>query len=184
MLSEWEKFAGWKVLRHFLENPSGEFFIRETARALKLSPRSAHIYCNVYEKDGILLTEKKANARMFRLNNSLASVKALKRFYLLSLLEEMRVAEKVIAGNPDTITIAVYGSHASGEYDEKSDIDFIVLSEKKLDRGAFVTLQKKLGKQIQLTELTIAEWTGMKRKNEAFALAVLGNHIIIHGARL
>lgn len=184
MLSEWEKFAGWKVLRHFLANPSTEFYIRELARSLKLSPGSAQIYCNAYAKDGILISENKANAKMFRLDNSKPVVKAIKKFYFLERLESLSFTEQVVKTNLGLITLAIYGSYASGEYDEKSDIDLLVISDNKTNRESFIKLQKTLGKSIQLTEFTTAEWLSKRNKNEPFIISVIHDHIILFGGRL
>jgi hypothetical protein len=107
MLSEWKKFAGWKVLQYFLDHSSNQFYIRELSRLLKISPRSVHVYCNIYEKDNLLLSEKKANAKMLKMNNELPSVQALKKFYFLAKLEETKLLEKIIKRNPRVLSLAL-----------------------------------------------------------------------------
>ncbi len=184
MLKEWEKFAGWKVIRYFLEQPTQEIHIRELARQLKISPRSVQIYCNKYLEEGALSCEKKANARMFMLQNDNAAVRALKRFYWIARLGGMKFVEKTVAKNPALISLALYGSYSSGDYDEKSDMDFLVLSNIQIDRGPFLELQKKLEKNVQLTELTPAKWGKLKSKKDAFASSLANNHIVLWGARV
>jgi len=184
MLLQWERFAGWKVMRHFLEHPSQEVHARAISRMTKLSPRSTHIYCGIYEKDGLLVSERKANAKMLRLRNGSPAVAALKKFYFLEKLQEMHMAENAAGRNPKMISLALYGSYASGEYDEQSDVDILVLSDTKADRQPFVKLQSVLGKNVQLTELPLAEWIGMKNRKDAFALSVLANNVVLYGARL
>jgi len=184
MLSEWKKFVGWTVLNHFLEHPSEEFYIKQISRILDISPRSAQVYCSAYEKDEILLSEFKANAKMFKLNNELPPVKALKKFYFLERFHELGAIKKILSENAGLTSLALYGSYASGTYDEKSDIDFLVLSDRPIKRSEFVKLQKKLGKNIQLTEFTLAHWIGMKKSKDPFVARVLSNHVLLYGGML
>ncbi len=184
MLQEWKKFVGWKVLEHFLAHPTKEFYIKELARILKISPRSAHIYCLLYEKDNILSSERKANARMFKLNNELSFVKSLKKMYFLAVLNESGVVSNIEKKNPEIISLAIYGSYSSGTYDEMSDLDIFVLSDKKINRESVVQLEKHIGKKIQLTEFSLAQWTAMKNKREVFTVTVLANNTLLHGVEL
>ena len=181
MLSEWKKYVGWVVLKHFLEHPTEQFYIKQLSRILDISPRSAQVYCSEYEKSKILISKAVANAKMFKLNNELPSVQALKKFYFLEILHEFDLAKKVEI--PGLISLALYGSYASGTYDEKSDIDFLVISNEKIQRTEFVKLQKKLGKTVQVTEVTLAEWIQMKKK-DPFVARVLSNHVLLSGGML
>ncbi len=184
MLSEWRKFAGWRVLEYFLDNPRGERHIKELARLMGMSPRSVQLYCDVYEKDGIFVTERKANARMVRLDNGLPLARALKKAYFLARLNECRALKDVIKENPGVISLVLYGSHASGGYDEISDVDILAVSNKKMERAAFLKLEKELGREVQLTELPLAKWQSMKGQKDAFALSVLANSVLLWGVEL
>jgi predicted nucleotidyltransferase len=184
MLSEWRKFAGWALLEHFLNNPNRESYIREIARSLDMSPRSVQVYCDLYEKDSIFLSEHKARVREIRLNNELPLVKGLKRAYFLVRLNESAALKAVVEKNPGMISLAIYGSYAAGENDERSDIDIFVVSDRKVDRTPFLKLEKELAVTIQLTEMNLAKWISLKKKRDRFADSVLTNCIVIHGVRL
>jgi predicted nucleotidyltransferase len=184
MLSEWRKFAGWRVLEYFLDNPRGERHIKELARLLGASPRSVQVYCDVYEKDGVFITERKANARMVRLDNELPLVQALKKAYFLARLNECGALNDIIKENPGAISMVLYGSHASGRYDETSDVDLMVVSDRKVERASFLKLEKELDREVQLTELPLVRWQSMKEKKGAFALSVLSNNVVLHGVEL
>jgi predicted nucleotidyltransferase len=184
MLNEWKKFAGWKVLEYFLAHSSSEFYIRQLSRLLKTSPRSVQIYCNSYAEDGLLFVENKANVRMFWLDNSKPIVRSLKQFNFIRRLEELNFTEQILKSNPNMLTLAIYGSYASGNYDENSDIDILVVSDKKFDRSQLTKFQQVLGKQIQLTEVTTAQLFSLKNKKDLFLASVINNHIILFGGRL
>lgn len=184
MLTEWRKFAGWKVLESFLNAPYTPVYIRELSRLLKISPRTAQVYCKLYEKDKILKSEKKANAKLFFLNNDVQLVKSLKKMNVLMKLNEVRFVEHVIKKNPRIISMALYGSYASGEYDGLSDFDILVLSDEKIDRRPFVKLQNVLRKRMQLTSFSLSDWISMKNIKDSFALSVLSNNLVLWGAEL
>lgn len=182
MLSEWQKFAGWRVLEHFLARPGAEPHIKELARLLKMSPRSVQVYCDAYENDGIFFSERKANARLMRLDNRLPLVQALKKAYFLARLNEAGAFREI--RNMNVVSLALYGSRASGTYVETSDIDLLVVSERKVERTPFLKLAEELGGEVQLTEMPVAKWHAMKKEQKAFALSVLSNNVLLQGVEL
>ena len=184
MITVWRKFVGWKLLEHFLNNPTKEFYLKELSRILDLSPASAKNYCDLYEQDQVLISIKRANARMFYLNNDLPLVKAVKRFYFLMRLNEEKSIKEFIKLNPHIISLVLYGSYSSGDYDEKSDVDFFVLSDTKINRKPLLKLQKSLGKQVQLTVMPLVKWLSIKDRKDNFAASVLLNNIPLCGAEL
>ena len=46
VVEAFRKFVGFQALEYFLRNPSKKIHLRELARLLKISPRSAKIYCD------------------------------------------------------------------------------------------------------------------------------------------
>ena len=57
-----------KLLKLFFENPNGEFYIHEIGRKLGKKPGVFQRSLNNLYKDGLLLSEYKANARFFKVN--------------------------------------------------------------------------------------------------------------------
>ena len=83
------------------------------------------------------------------------------------------------------ISLAIYGSYSSGEFNEKSDLDILIIGKKKEENKDFaLKFGKKFGKEIQLTTISYYEWEKMKKNKDPFALEVLSKHILISGADL
>lgn len=175
----WCNCAGFRLLEIFLNEPGKAFTLRETARAAGLSPSAAKKYCDQYEKEGFLAERKVGTARLFSLNGSFFLVKQAKALYLLSKLREAGI-EKACA-NP--ISIAVYGSTVSGDYDEKSDIDILIIGG-KLEDGAIFGIQKKMGKDLQITHIPLSAWSKKKESRDPFAMQVLMRHVLVGGEPL
>lgn len=182
MLLEWRKFKGWSILEFFLSNPNTKIHIKGLARELNISPQTSNRYLRLYEAEKLLESETVGNVVQFYLNNRHALVKELKIFYFNMLLHESNFIDNLIQHNPDIINLLLYGSHASGEYSEKSDIDLLILSQsKRIDISAVKQLEKQLSKEAQVSIYTIGEWRELIKKDDPFVKSVLNKHILLYG---
>ena len=181
MLSVFRKFVGFKLLEYFLRYPTNETYLNELAKKLHISSRSAKIYCDLFDKEGIINREIKGNIHLFTTNNDNYQVREMKRAYIINLLAELDI--DLIAD--DGVSVAVYGSYATGDYDEKSDIDIVIIGEEhQIKRDRILDIMKRLGKEIQLTIIPIVKWEKMKRNHDAFTQNMLRNHVLIKGVDL
>lgn len=181
MILEFEKFNGFKILKFFLFNSKAEIHLKELSRKLDTSPSSVNYYCNVFEEEEIIKSERKGNLRVLSLNDESAYVIELKKCFGLLHLKEQGI-EKLIKNSG---LLAVYGSYASGEFDEKSDVDILILAkESNVDKDFAAELEKNLGRQIQLTIIPYYKWEEMKKNKESFSQEVLKKHVVLKGGDL
>lgn len=181
MLDAWNNFKGWEVIEFFLSG-WGKTHVRGVARKLKLSPSVAQHYLASYCKEGLLEKEKFANTVSYRLKETPLALE-LKRMYFISLLPEFTA--KFIKENQSVATLALYGSHAKGTYDEKSDVDLLAISQKKeMSLKSIRGLEKKIGKEVKIQVFSLSEWDNLLEKNNNFAHSVLRNNVLLHGAEL
>jgi uncharacterized protein len=181
MLTSFRKFVGFKILEYFLNNPTETIYLNELAKKLNVSPRSVKIYCDLFEKKEIIRREIRGNMHLFSTNNDNFCVREMKRAYISVILKEINIEK--IADN--SISIAIYGSYASGNYDEKSDMDVIVIGqERDVKRDIVVDIMKKIDKEIQLTVIPTIKWEKMKIEDDPFVKNIMKNHILIKGAEL
>lgn len=181
MLDQFKKFTGFKILEYFITHPTSEIHLKELARTLKISPGSVKFYCDLFESEGILISKKKGNLRLFKLNNDDFTVREIKKTYYLLLLKENGIQE--ICENCGSL--AIYGSFASGEFDEKSDLDILVIGNKEdINYDILHEIEKKTGLKLQLTVVPFYKWEKMKEEKDYFAESVIRKHILIKGAPL
>jgi predicted nucleotidyltransferase len=181
MLADFRKFVGCKILEYFLSYPTQKKYLNELARELAVSSRSIKIYCDLLEKDGIINREITGNVHLFSTNNNHYRVQEMKRAYIANLLAEHHI-ETI---QQTCISFAVYGSHASGLYDERSDLDLLIIGdEHQINKDNLLNLQQTLGKEIHLTILSLTQWETMKKNNDPFAKAILQKHLLLAGAQL
>lgn len=175
------KFVGFRVLEFFLTHPSLEIHLNELARNLEIARGSAKSYCDIFVKEGLILESSKGNLRLFRLNrDDFAAREVTKAYYLLKLkrLGIERLAE-------GCTSLAIYGSFARGDIDERSDLDLLVIGEDgSVDRDEVLKLQDALNREVQLTLLPYYRWETMKKDGDKFAESVLKKHVLVSGVEL
>ena len=104
----------------------------------------------------------------------------IKAYYLLKLkrLGIERLAE-------GCTSLAIYGSFARGDIDERSDLDLLVIGEESdVNRDGILKLQDSLGREVQLTVLPYYRWETMKKEGDRFAESVLRKHVLVSGVEL
>ena len=181
MFTTFRKFVGFKIFEYFLNYPTEQTYLKELAKKLQISPRSVKIYCDLFEKKGIIKREIKGNLHIFTTNNDNFRVRELKRAYFINLLAELNI-ENIAE---ESASIAIYGSYAYGNYDEKSDVDILIIGEEKhVKRDIIVKIMEKIGKEFQLTIIPIIKWEKLKKDNDHFVKNIIRNHILIKGVEL
>jgi len=181
MFTSFRKFVGFKILEYFLKYPTEQTYLKEMAKKLQISPRSVKIYCDLFEKEGIIKREIKGNMHIFTTNNDNFRVREMKRAYFINLLAEMNIQNI----SEECASIAIYGSYASGNYDEKSDVDILIIGEEnQVERDIIVKIMEKIGKEFQLTIIPIIKWEKLKKDDDHFVKNLIRNHVLIKGVEL
>jgi len=129
-----------ELLRLFLTNPERSFYINEIGRILGKKTGVFQRTLNNLEKEGILVSEYRANARYFRANKEYPLFKELKSivFKTVGITGSLKEALSKI-GNVEFSF--VYGSFAKARENSLSDIDLVIIGSpdedaliKELDR--------------------------------------------------
>ena len=180
-----EKYMDWKLIRFFLQTPDREFYTREISRQTGIGAGTVNNFLRNIQKDNILIKEVIGNVHLYKLNNELEIAKHLKIVHTLMKLEQHDFVGQFLKIDETVSSIILYGSHANGENDSKSDIDLLFLVNKKRSYTPLLhTLEKKLNKQISLQQMTIPEWQKLKEKDKIFYESILEKHIILYGSGL
>ncbi|WP_292616948.1 nucleotidyltransferase domain-containing protein [Methanocalculus sp. MSAO_Arc1] len=88
-------------------------------------------------------------------------------------------------GSPNIISVALYGSAASGTFNDTSDLDILVIGEvDHVDKDKILSIQEKIGRPIQLTVIPWYRFERKKKEGDPFVQSVLENHILLFGAEL
>ncbi|MBU2476649.1 nucleotidyltransferase domain-containing protein [Candidatus Micrarchaeota archaeon] len=179
MLFNWDKFKGWKVLEFFLQH-NQKIHVKGLAKKLKVSSGTAQKYLLEYEKQGVLEKERTANVLSYSLKETPLTLELKKCFFISKI---MPFVEEFQKENPFVTSLVLYGSHAKGTFDEKSDIDLIAISQnKKIKLNALKKMEEKTSKEAGIQVFTLTEWR--KQSKDSFGLAVTKNNILLFGELL
>lgn len=149
----------YKVLDLIADNPYRKFYLREMARTLKISPSSAKKALDSLKQLNLIKQEKLANLRIIYGNMDETLLKQYKK------LKNLELIKPLIQELEPSSSIMLYGSFAKGENDEQSDIDLLVITNKKEP----FEIHDYKGHPIQIIKQTPAEWSKTKKHNSAFA---------------
>jgi len=179
------KYKEWQLLQLFLKNPDKNFYTKELSRTTGMGSGTVNIFLRNLHKDEILKKEIVGNVHLYTLNDELSIVKQLKIMNTMLEFEKLNLVNKLVNKDETVTSIVLYGSHANGENDSKSDLDILIFSKnKKLDNTIINQLEAKLDKTISIITLTLPEWNKLKQNDKIFYESILQNHIVLYGSGL
>lgn len=186
MLESFNKYIDLKVLGFFLANPKTSINVNELARKLDVSPTSVNHAAKLFNKKGYLVKDEKGLAHYYRLDISNPVIISLKKAYGLDLILSSGPQEVFMNADENIVSLALYGSYAGGDFDEDSDIDFLVVtpSKREMLMAAIHELEDKLGREVSVTVFKPGEWRAMAKKEDAFYKSVIKQHVLLNGAGL
>lgn len=175
-----EKYAHFRVLCFFLENPTQEVYVKELSRILKISSHTSKSALDTFHKRKILNLTKKGRTHFYRLENDSYFVKNLKKVHILSKINTISFTFP-----EEIISVAIYGSYASGEFDERSDFDLLIISSEKKD---YPQVSKKIEDTLHVPVsplvLTPFEWQELSREDTEFYMEVIKDQVLLYGSEL
>lgn len=127
-----------KILRLFYSDKTAKFHLREIARQTKLHEPSATRFLNALEKNGLLKAERDGNLKKY-------SVKKTNRLYVVFAMFDVEKLHHLPAQRKNAILYylhklpeqpvyaVLFGSTAKETYSENSDLDLLIITNKKIE---------------------------------------------------
>ena len=183
MLNLFSESVLWKVLTFFLSHPKTPIYIKELSRRLKLSPSGTNDALKLLREAGILSRKDLGKAHYYSLNKNLPLVKSLKISYFLALLENWKMENKFRDKEEDLISLIVYGNYATGEFNEMSTVDLLLISSQpKLHFLLLIQqLENYLSKKVNFKVINVTQWRNIKNEDLTLYQYVMRNHILLAG---
>ncbi len=163
------------TLKLFFEFPNREFNVREVSRILKISPATASSKLKEFARQEFLKERHERNFIIYKAKLENEKYKDLKVYYNINKIKNSGLIEEL---NKFYLkpTIVLFGSASFGLDTEDSDIDIVILSEKKKEFTNTNKYEKILNRRIQFFILKEIK----ELKNEHLINNVL-NGIVIQG---
>ncbi len=153
-----------KILALFYQDKSAKIHLRDIARKTKLNENSAFRFLKELEKNGLLLSKKDGNLKKYELQKNDKVYSILAYFDVVKLNKLPSLRKKAIFYFLDNlkekpIIAFVFGSTAKKTYKEQSDIDILLIVNKKIDtKESENYADAQTGLRISCFQITIQEF--------------------------
>jgi predicted nucleotidyltransferase len=184
--TSFSKYAGWNVLQWFTAHPYEEIHVNRLSRELGIGTGTSSRLLRELLETGLLHRREVANASLYSLDNESGTVRELKRLRTVMELESGGVVESFLRHDDAIITLALYGSYASGENDARSDVDILLISGSNGEDypAALKNVEKALGGEASLLKFSLTSWRKLKTDDPDFYGTVIANHVVLWGSQL
>ncbi len=177
-----------KILELYANNYKKSLHLREISREIKADVKTTQLQLKKLEKANILLSTTRGRNKEYTLNlkNIITKyyVNMAEIFTSVIYLKKNFIIKKVISEIDNKIdgTIILFGSFVKGGHTKESDIDLLVITEKKIDKSLVLRTANLIGHEISLKSTNEQQFlSGMKNRDPLIS-EVISNHIILKGA--
>lgn len=144
-------------------SPGRSYYLREIARELESSPGGIHPVLNELSSDNLIKSKTKGRNKYFSINSDNPAVKHFKIFYTVQ--EIMELIEKVMSRSQ---RIILYGSCATGNDTQDSDIDLFIVSQAASEVNRKLTGKNINGREVKAVVKKPHEFIKLKEKDRGF----------------
>ena len=161
-----------------------EFYIREVQKLLKISPRTAQLILDDFEKKTVLESETKGKIRTYKIKKSETAKDYLvfaEDYKKISFLKKRPMIREIVTKiTPSIKGIGlIFGSYAKGLEKKGSDLDVFIIGE--CDRSKIRKFSDLYGIEISVKVYPTKIFEKVL-KNDILIKEVLSNHIVFLGA--
>lgn len=162
-----------KILKEIFENPTYSFHIRELARRTKLNPNTVINITDELKKEGVIT--KRRSKHLIEIKSNIEDKWFIreKRLFNLKQLYTSNLVDFLVDFYNEPESIVVLGSYSKGEDIEKSDIDIVIITNKK-EMPNIEVFEKKLKRKLHIIAETYDSLSKEFYKN-------LINGVILYG---
>lgn len=164
-----------KVLTAFFLSPGAERNAWELTQSLAENYSAVWKELNRLERLGILVSEPRGNAKVYRVNPN-CPIESELRSIVLKTEGIGSLLRMKFGAMPSIHSIFIYGSVASGKADQYSDIDLMIIGDDDISLEDVSSLisdaERMLNRPINYILFTLAEWKEKLKNNDPFAVNV------------
>ncbi|MBN2125219.1 MAG: nucleotidyltransferase domain-containing protein [Deltaproteobacteria bacterium] len=173
-----------ELLRIFTLSPQSSFNINELSRRTGFSIRGVEKELKNLHAGGILKRELAGNQHRYQFDPECPVSGEIKGLILKTVGVAERVKQALIPLEREIDRAFIYGSFATGDYDNESDVDLFLVTELPGLKvaEALSDVQNEIGRSVNVSQFSVKEYRERGRLKDHFLTAVLnGPRIILLG---
>lgn len=174
-----------KLLAFLFAHMRESFYVRELARTLAVDPTNLSRELRALERQGVLVSELRGQARYYRLNARYRAFRELKGM-VAKTVGVVGMLQDAFRTMREVQLALLYGSFAKGREDEASDIDVLVVGNPPSERlaDAVAVLEKRLGREINVTTYAPNEFARKRRGNDPLLKSIFHDAYVLLAGNL
>lgn len=176
-----------KILALFRTNYKTALYLREIAREIHVDVKAVSHQLDRLEKTNILTSTRRGKNKEYNLNLGNYST-----FYYLVLAEGLVTIEylernfeikKIVSEANDSLgkTALLFGSFAKENMTPESDIDILIIGDRKPDLSALKEVGSLLSREINVKYASEKQFSNGLVSNDPLIAEVVANHITLKG---
>ena len=169
-----------ELLKIFFTNPEQSFYMQEIGRALGKKPGVFQRTLNNFVEEGVLQSERRANARYFWLNKNYSLYQELKSIVSKTVGVQGSIANILTKVKGVSFSF-IYGSYAKAKEHKASDIDVMIIGDineailiSKLDQ-----LESQIKREINYNLYTLERFKADIKGKNAFLMEIIADKKIM-----
>lgn len=166
-----------KLLSYFFTNPQAKHYLRDIAIKLHVDPANLSRELARLITEGVFINEKQGNLKYFSLNSHYPLYQEVKSM-IFKTVGLQGSLENFLSKMPGIARAFIYGSFAKNTERANSDIDLCLIIDKRNFKEnplleGLQKLERELGREINYTFFTTAEWKSKQSLKDSFVLTLL-----------
>jgi len=164
-----------EILKFLVMDPVGAFNINELSRRIGSTPRGVEKELKNLLSGGILKREIVGNQHRYQLDDNCPILKEIKGI-IIKTVGVAHLIQKALEPVEDKIELAfVFGSFASGDYSNESDVDLLMVTELTgLEVAELIgSIQNEIGREVNVSRFSAGEFERRKKSKDHFISQVL-----------
>ena len=176
-----------KMLGLYRSNYNVSFHVRAVARETNIDVKAIQLQLKMLEKINVVSSTQKGRNKEYslNLNNYLTKYYMIlaETFASITYLSNNFEVKKLFSEIGDKIgdSVMLFGSFAKGEMTQKSDIDLLVIGDKKPDLDAVREAGRLIGREIGVKSTTEEKFLEGLMNGDPLIREVAANHVILKG---
>jgi predicted nucleotidyltransferase len=176
-----------KILGLYTGDYGKSLHLREIARETAVDVKAVQLQLRRLERVNVLSSLVRGRNKEFHLNLS----NPIARYYLV--LAEAFVSVKCLAGNflvkkvvSEVVeglsgVVILFGSYAKGLARKNSDVDLLILTEKRLDGGVLAEAGSPLSGRLSVKTMSTARFVRGLKENDPLVREIVSDHVVLKG---
>lgn len=173
-----------KVLRLLVRYENKEFTSRELAKLANTSHTSVLRLISDLESNNIITKEFYSGAHKIKINRESYVYSIIKELINKEQITKEELIKDIKTVMPkEVISAVLYGSIAKEKENEKSDIDILIIANKKFKESEN-NIKAKYGNNLHIMQLTLNKFRKEAKRKVGYVRDLLNNYILIKGKDL